>query len=325
MTVRVPDGLTSHLPRDASGSARRAFACACSPATSRAASPRCRTPRDRTGERGAAAGLAGAASRPPPPPARRTARRAAPSCGRRVVPPDCDGDGTPDATDGDDDNDLLTDALEAAIGTAPCKPDTDGDGAFGRLRVPVGDRSQQRRRQPALPGQAPVPQPAVRRRGHRLRRRRPQRRPGARAVALRRPELAAAVLQRRAQAHHRPRRRRRPRRRQRRARQLGRVQRRDGVGVVGRRSRRRSRTPRATPARARSTPTATATASRDGADDQDFDGWANVDELGRDIYRVQPFNPCLPDYTSRTCSKHPPIEGSYPPFDVPGPLPPAPF
>jgi hypothetical protein len=61
----------------------------------------------------------------------------------------------------------------------------------------------------------------------------------------------------------------------------------------------------------------------DGADDQDFDGWSNVDELSPATYRVQPFNPCLPDYTSRTCSKHPPIEDSYPPFDAP--LPPAPI
>lgn len=42
--------------------------------------------------------------------------------------PDCDGDGTPDATDTDDDNDGLTDDIEAKIHTDPCKPDTDGDG-----------------------------------------------------------------------------------------------------------------------------------------------------------------------------------------------------
>ena len=42
--------------------------------------------------------------------------------------PDCDSDGTPDATDTDDDNDLLSDATEATIGTDPCNADSDGDG-----------------------------------------------------------------------------------------------------------------------------------------------------------------------------------------------------
>jgi hypothetical protein len=48
-----------------------------------------------------------------------------------VTPPppaDCDADGTPDATDADDDNDGLTDDIEAAVHTDPCKKDTDGDG-----------------------------------------------------------------------------------------------------------------------------------------------------------------------------------------------------
>jgi Bacterial TSP3 repeat/IPT/TIG domain len=43
-------------------------------------------------------------------------------------PPDCDADGTPDATDADDDNDGLTDDVEAAIHTNSCNKDTDGDG-----------------------------------------------------------------------------------------------------------------------------------------------------------------------------------------------------
>jgi hypothetical protein len=48
----------------------------------------------------------------------------------QVTPPpvaDCDADGTPDSTDTDDDNDLLSDDTEAAIHTDPCKKDTDGD------------------------------------------------------------------------------------------------------------------------------------------------------------------------------------------------------
>ena len=41
---------------------------------------------------------------------------------------DCDGDGIPNATDTDDDNDLLPDTQEAQLGTNACNADTDGDG-----------------------------------------------------------------------------------------------------------------------------------------------------------------------------------------------------
>ncbi len=41
---------------------------------------------------------------------------------------DCDGDLVPNARDTDDDNDLLSDTLEATLKTDPCKRDTDGDG-----------------------------------------------------------------------------------------------------------------------------------------------------------------------------------------------------
>lgn len=64
----------------------------------------------------------------------------------------------------------------------------------------------------------------------------------------------------------------------------------------------------------------------DGPDDVDHDGYANADEVTRALYWVNPFNPCLPDFLSRTCSLHPPIKDSYPPFrpgDIqPGELPP---
>jgi hypothetical protein len=40
---------------------------------------------------------------------------------------DCDSDGTKNGVDGDDDNDLLEDLTEKAIGTDGCKLDTDGD------------------------------------------------------------------------------------------------------------------------------------------------------------------------------------------------------
>jgi hypothetical protein len=52
----------------------------------------------------------------------------------------------------------------------------------------------------------------------------------------------------------------------------------------------------------------------DGADDVDHDGWTNAQEVRRGPYWVQPFNPCLPDPTSPTCSLHPPFDNVYPPF-----------
>ena len=61
----------------------------------------------------------------------------------------------------------------------------------------------------------------------------------------------------------------------------------------------------------------------DGADDQDHDGIANLDELDR--YRivdangklwVNPYNPCLPDYKSRVCTLHPPISNPWAPFPI---------
>jgi hypothetical protein len=59
----------------------------------------------------------------------------------------------------------------------------------------------------------------------------------------------------------------------------------------------------------------------DGADDQDEDGYDNFTEMElnreRTGLRVQPFNPCLPDPYSRSCSRWYPIEPSkrWPPFD----------
>jgi hypothetical protein len=41
---------------------------------------------------------------------------------------DCDSDGTKNKYDADDDNDLLSDVSEKALGIDPCKLDTDGDG-----------------------------------------------------------------------------------------------------------------------------------------------------------------------------------------------------
>jgi thrombospondin type 3 repeat protein len=61
----------------------------------------------------------------------------------------------------------------------------------------------------------------------------------------------------------------------------------------------------------------------DGSDDVDHDGWSNRSEVaryplvpGQTAFWVQPFNPCLPDPFSATCSRHPPPKDeSWPPFD----------
>ena len=54
----------------------------------------------------------------------------------------------------------------------------------------------------------------------------------------------------------------------------------------------------------------------DGADDNDFDGYNNITESDRTkgTLWVQPFNPCLPDYKSRTCAVRYPAENAWPPF-----------
>ncbi len=61
-----------------------------------------------------------------------TTAKASPMIGPRAVAlgsvDDCDGDKIPNATDTDDDNDLLPDTVEAEIKTNPCLRDTDGDG-----------------------------------------------------------------------------------------------------------------------------------------------------------------------------------------------------
>jgi hypothetical protein len=72
----------------------------------------------------------------------------------------------------------------------------------------------------------------------------------------------------------------------------------------------------------------------DGYDDQDHDGWSNIDERSRralpaasnPVYAgqtgldglfiaVNPYNPCLPDANSRACTLHPPFVDPWAPFD----------
>ena len=70
----------------------------------------------------------------------------------------------------------------------------------------------------------------------------------------------------------------------------------------------------------------------DGADDQDHDGLANLDEVDRFGVRdgaglylwVNPYNPCLPDYHSRVCTLHPPFASPWAPFHLKF-LPPSPL
>lgn len=48
-----------------------------------------------------------------------------------------------------------------------------------------------------------------------------------------------------------------------------------------------------------------------------WNGWADDTNAGAPPYAVHPFNPCLPEATSRTCSKHPPAQEAWPPFTDP--------
>jgi hypothetical protein len=61
----------------------------------------------------------------------------------------------------------------------------------------------------------------------------------------------------------------------------------------------------------------------DGGDDQDQDGWTNLQELDRRLavipagnLWVNPYNPCLPDPLSRTCTLHPPVDNPWAPFPL---------
>jgi hypothetical protein len=68
----------------------------------------------------------------------------------------------------------------------------------------------------------------------------------------------------------------------------------------------------------------------DGDDDQDHDDWSNLQELvgdradGSPLYglrsrdlMIHPYNPCLPNHFSRTCSRYTPgVDKAWPPFDA---------
>ncbi|MEZ0292281.1 MAG: IPT/TIG domain-containing protein [Solirubrobacteraceae bacterium] len=77
---------------------------------------------------------------------------------------DCDKDGVKNRIDADDDNDLLTDATEVAIGTVPCNADSDGDGVedgyeFQSAKDLNDDEHQNPNQNLPYPGKRPYPNP----------------------------------------------------------------------------------------------------------------------------------------------------------------------
>jgi hypothetical protein len=240
-----------------------------------------------------------------------------------LQPPDCDADGTPDATDGDDDNDLLSDTLETSLGLKTCNPDSDGDGMPDGFEYQSAIDLNSGAGSLPYPGKRPYPNPLFpdaatdydgdglsAAQEHEL-----WRYGGGRTLPL----SYSAGLKRTAGPVD----------------DDDRDADNDGLGNWDEFNGRM--TPEWWTAITKEVPyteTYAATSAvdpdsdgdgrLDGADDQDFDGWSNVAELSRAQYRVQPFNPCLPDYTSPTCSNHPPIDNPYPPFDK-KPLPQAPI
>jgi hypothetical protein len=77
---------------------------------------------------------------------------------------DCDGDGAKNKIDGDDDNDLLSDDTEKAIGTDACKLDTEGDGVedgyeYQSAKDLNDDEHQDPNQVLPYPGKRPYPNP----------------------------------------------------------------------------------------------------------------------------------------------------------------------
>jgi hypothetical protein len=239
-----------------------------------------------------------------------------------IVPPapDCDADTIPDATDGDDDNDLLTDALELAIATAPCRPDSDGDGLSDAFEYESAIDLNGTGGALPYPGRRPYPNPLFAdaqtdydgdglsaAQEHELWRYLGPTLPLSYSAGLKRTTGPLDDDVRDADVDA-----------------LGNWDEFNGPmtpawwGAMY-----KSEKPYTEPYQGTSAlnPDSDGDGLLDGADDVDHDGWANVDEIDRAAYWVQPFNPCLPDYVSPTCSNHPPIVNSYPPFHLPGPLP----
>jgi hypothetical protein len=232
--------------------------------------------------------------------------------------PDCDQDGQPDAVDPDDDNDLMTDAFEASIKTNPCAPDTDADGLWDFWEYESA--LDLNLRALPFPGKRPYPNPLfadadVDYDGDGMRAWQEHemwQRYGARSTTLnysdgtQTSDLASGTTDDRRDVDD------------------------DGLANwweangPGQRD-------WWTKAYDKELPYEVAYASldfldpdsdgdlrKDGADDVDHDGWTNLDEMSRAVpfpgpdgnfpRWVNPYNPCLPNPESITCSLHPPIK-----------------
>ncbi len=242
-----------------------------------------------------------------------------------VAPPDCDADGTPDASDGDDDNDLLSDTLETAIKTEPCNADSDGDGMSDGFEYQSAIDLNNGVGSLPYPGKRPYPNPLFAdpltdydgdglsaAQEHALwRYTGPRSLPLSYSAGLKRTTGPVDDDLRDGDA--------------------------DGLGNWDEFNGRMlpdwwgKRYPGEKPyGQTYSPPSAVDPDSDgdgvlDGPDDQDFDGWSNADELDRAPLWVQPYNPCLPDYLSRTCSNYIPFTDPWPPFPLPDPPPPPPL
>ena len=241
-----------------------------------------------------------------------------------VPPPDCDADSIPDAIDGDDDNDLLTDALELAIATAPCKPDTDEDGVSDAFEYQSAIDLNSTGGALPYPGLRPYPNPLFAdaqtdydgdglsaAQEHALWRYLGPALPLSYSSGLKRTAGPVDDDVRDADVDA-----------------LENWDEFNGPMTPGWwAAKYKNEKPYTEPYHGTSAvnPDSDGDGLLDGPDDTDHDGWANVDEVDRAPYWVQPFNPCLPDYTSPTCSNHPPIENPYPPFPLPDPPPPPPL
>lgn len=240
-----------------------------------------------------------------------------------LAPPDCDGDGTPDASDGDDDNDLLSDTLEVAIKTGPCNADSDADGMLDGFEYQSAIDLNNGVGSLPYPGKRPYPNPLnadgttdydgdglTAAQEHALWRYvGPSALPLSYSAGLKRTVGPVDDDLRDGDADG-----------------LRNWDEFNGPMVPGWWQKKYpSERPYDQPYSGPSAldPDSDGDSVPDGADDQDFDGWSNAAELVRGPYRIQPYNPCLPDYTSRTCSSYVPFGDPYPPFDAP--LPPSPI